>query len=48
MTYNEETQELDVGVLDEGVYIIDLLVEDGNNKVRYSFKLEIVGSAEYN
>ena len=42
LNYNDDSKELNVGVLDEGVYIIDLLVEDGNNKVRYSFKLDIV------
>ena len=48
LNYNEESQELNVGVLDEGVYIIELLVEDGNNKVRYSFKLEMHDSTEDN
>ena len=42
LKYNEDSKELNVGLLDEGVYIIDLLVEDGNNKVRYSFKLDVV------
>ena len=42
LTYNEEFKELNVGVLNKGSYIIEMLVEDGNNKVRYSFKMEIV------
>lgn len=48
LKYNEESKELNVGVLDNGIYIIELLVEEENNKVRYSFKLQVVDSAEYN
>ena len=44
LKYNEDSKELNVGILDEGVYIIELLVEDGNNKVAYSFKLDIVAA----
>lgn len=42
LEYDEENAELNVEKLEKGTYIIELLVEDGNNKVRYSFKLEIV------
>ena len=42
LEYNEETQEINVKELEKGFYIIDMLVEDGNNKVRYSFKLAII------
>lgn len=45
--YNEEFQELNVGILNKGDYIIELLVEDGNNDVRYSFKFKIVDGTEY-
>lgn len=47
LEYNEQTQEINVGELDKGTYIIELLVENGNNKVRYSFKLEIVDDEEF-
>jgi len=47
LKYNEENQEIDTEKLDEGIYIIELLVGNGNNKVRYSFKLEIVDADEY-
>lgn len=47
LSYNQETQEINVGELEKGIYIIELLVEDGNNDVRYSFKLEIIDGAEY-
>ena len=42
LEYNQETQEIDTEKLDKGTYIIEMLVEKGNNKVRYSFKLEVV------
>ena len=42
LQYNIETQEINVKELEKGTYIIDMLVEDGNNKVRYSFKLAII------
>lgn len=47
LEYNSETQEINVGKLKKGTYIIELLVENGDNEVRYSFKLEIVDASEY-
>lgn len=47
LKYDEITQEIDTEKLDEGIYIIELLVENENNKVRYSFKLEVVDEIEY-
>lgn len=46
LRYNQETQEINVSELDKGNYVVELLVEDGNNKVRYSFMLEIVDELE--
>jgi len=47
LEYDEENAELNVEKLEKGTYIIELLVEDENNKVRYSFKLEIVDAEQY-
>lgn len=47
LKYDEVSQEIDTKKLEKGIYIIELLVENENNKVRYSFKLEVVDEIEY-
>lgn len=47
LKYDEITQEIDTKELEKGIYIIEPLVENENNKVRYSFKLEVVDEIEY-
>ena len=42
LTYDESNQEIDTSGMDEGVYIIELFVEKGQDNVLYSFKVEIL------
>ena len=42
LEYDQEKQTINVGVLEKGINIIELFVENGNNEVRYSFRIEIV------
>ena len=42
LEYDQEKQTINVEVLEKGIYIIELLVEKGNDEVRYFFRIEIV------
>ena len=46
LKYDETTKKLDLSQLNDGTYIIELLVEKGENTVSYSFKLEISDTVE--
>ena len=42
LTYDASNQEIDTSGMVEGVYIIELFVEKGQDNVLYSFKLEVL------
>ena len=46
LKYDETIKKIDLDELDKGIYIIELFVEQGVNKVCYSFKIEIVGAED--